>query len=416
MNQLDRMEEISQFMKPHGEDGVKTIEAMFESHKEQIGWAIQQFPEMQPEKILDIGCGGGNFSRLLLEKYPEAEVYGLDISETSIEYSAKYNEKYVKEGRLKLTVGDVIDMPYEDGTFDLIVSNSSYFFWPDLRGSLKEIARVLKEEGLACITTGCHFAKYSDAKDMERSGGMNIVTGADMMSSYEGAGLKYRACIGPDGKKCVYFGRKTSVENEDIKQQSLPRGEEGKALLIRMNDSHKPQIQWGIDHLPTIDPKRILDVGCGGGVFIGLMLDKYHKATGNGIDISELSIEHAKAANVDHAGRVEFQIANVEKLPFKDGEFDLVVSNASHFFWPNLAEDIKEVCRVIRSGGVLCFTAGMHYPVKPSEEEKKSGNVRNTATDDEMIEMLDAAGMDAKYYVNPENGKHTCYIGTKRRF
>ncbi|MBR4504624.1 MAG: methyltransferase domain-containing protein [Candidatus Methanomethylophilaceae archaeon] len=409
------MQEICQFMRPHGEEGKKVIEEMIESHKDQIEWGVQQFPEIHPERILDIGCGGGNFSRLLLEKYPGSKVYGLDISETSLEYCREYNGKYVGEGRLELTLGDVIDMPYDDGFFDLIVSNSSYFFWPDLRGSMKEIARVLREDGLVCITTGCHFENHSDAEGEEFCDGFRVVTGSEMMSCYEGAGLRYRACVGPGGRKCAYFGRKGTDDEEGIRQHMLPRGEEGEAVLKSMNDDHRPQIQWGIDHLPEIRPSKILDVGCGGGVFIRLVLERYPEAKGFGIDLSELSVEHARAFNADLGDRAEFEIANVERLPFGDGEFDLVVSNASHFFWPNLAEDIKEVGRVIRTGGTLCFTAGIHYETKPAEEEMKGEGVRNYAIDSEMIGMLDAAGIDAECFADPESGRYVAYVGIKRR-
>ena len=49
------MQEICQFMRPHGEEGKKVIEEMIESHKDQIEWGVQQFPEIHPDRILDIG-------------------------------------------------------------------------------------------------------------------------------------------------------------------------------------------------------------------------------------------------------------------------------------------------------------------------------------------------------------------------
>lgn len=89
--------------------------------------------------ILDIGCGKGfllyEFSRIL----PRARIAGLDISEYAISHAKP-------EVRPNLRVGSATDLPFEDGTFDLVISintlhNLRNF---ELWSALREINRVAR--------------------------------------------------------------------------------------------------------------------------------------------------------------------------------------------------------------------------------------------------------------------------------
>lgn len=132
---------------PTGEAGRKMVERMNNSHKGLTNWGLDHLKLENPEAILDIGCGGGAAIANLHERYPEAIVYGIDISEVSVEKSLEYNEKAVKEGKVKVSLGNVEDLPFPDNFFDLIISVESYFFWPDFQKALNQIFRVLKSNG-----------------------------------------------------------------------------------------------------------------------------------------------------------------------------------------------------------------------------------------------------------------------------
>ncbi len=203
--------------------------------------------------------------------------------------------------------------------------------------------------------------------------------------------------------------------DEEVSQCSHPHGEEGRKTLESMNEEHRPQIQWGLDHMPEVSPSRILDAGCGGGIFARMALEKYPEAECDGIDISELSIEYANDGNRDLVGkgRARFQKGDVMALPFSDGTFDLVVSNASHFFWPDLDKGYSEISRVLKRGGVACFTAGMHYTDDPDESIKEKYDIVNLLTDRELLYRLNMAGFDARCIPHPD-GFICTYICVKR--
>lgn len=57
------------------------------------------------------------------------------------------------------------------------------------------------------------------------------------------------------------------------------------------------------------------------------------------------------------AGRVEIQQASVSHLPFPDGSFDVVTAVETHYYWPNLESDLREILRVLKPGGRLAVIA-----------------------------------------------------------
>jgi malonyl-CoA O-methyltransferase len=95
------------------------------------------------ESILDIGCGTGNYTRLLIEKFPKAKIKALDISEEMIS---------VAKNKLNLAGVEyvVVDAETEEfkGEFDLISSNATFQWFNDLEKMLNRFEKLLKKDGL----------------------------------------------------------------------------------------------------------------------------------------------------------------------------------------------------------------------------------------------------------------------------
>ena len=202
-------EDLSQCACPHGDKGKETIDGMNEEHVPQITWGLVNLPDIEPKRILDIGCGGGIFTKLILEKYTKAKAWGIDISEVSIDYSKEFNSEFIEDGRLELSIGNVADMPYENGFFDLIVSNASHFFWPDLPENLKEVSRVLAKGGVLCMTEGIHNTDPDVIREYrEQYPSMTIVSDDAMISYMESAGLESEYKVKQDSTFCCFIGVK----------------------------------------------------------------------------------------------------------------------------------------------------------------------------------------------------------------
>ena len=81
-----------------------------------------------------------------------------------------------------------------------------------------------------------------------------------------------------------------------------------------------------------------------------------------GVDYSEGSVAASLTQNENSvkAGRVFIKKAAVSNLPFPDDTFDLVTEVETHYYWPDLANDMKEIQRVLKPGGKLVIIAEMY--------------------------------------------------------
>ena len=61
--------------------------------------------------------------------------------------SQKYNEADIIAGKMDVLEGSVEELPFDDASFDKITTVESFYFWPDPAENLKEVYRVLKEQG-----------------------------------------------------------------------------------------------------------------------------------------------------------------------------------------------------------------------------------------------------------------------------
>jgi len=150
----------------------------------------------------------------------------------------------------------------------------------------------------------------------------------------------------------VYMVRMTN-------QVRKPSGRMGRAVVTRMNFSHAALTDWGLEHVRIEPSFTILDVGCGGGRTIREMAARATAGRVLGVDYSEASVEASREANRDAVadGRVEVQQGSVSRLPFADAMFDLVTAVETHYYWPDLANDAREILRVLKPGGTLLVIA-----------------------------------------------------------
>ncbi|MDF2529413.1 MAG: malonyl-[acyl-carrier protein] O-methyltransferase BioC [Gammaproteobacteria bacterium] len=109
-----------------------------------------QMIKQQPQSILDLGCGTGEFTYRLSKLYPKAKVIGLDIAEQRLKYAKKQRLWFNKT---RFVPGNIESLPFADNSFDLIVSNLSLYWVEDLAKAFKEIQRVLKPEGVLLFSS-----------------------------------------------------------------------------------------------------------------------------------------------------------------------------------------------------------------------------------------------------------------------
>jgi SAM-dependent methyltransferase len=96
---------------------------------------------------------------------------------------------------------------------------------------------------------------------------------------------------------------------------------------------------------------RLIDVGCGGGAFAATLAEHGWQVTG--VDISQDQLRLARERGVDVVR------ADARELPFGDADFDAAVSVFTHTDMDDFAGVLRELARVLRSGGVFVYL-GVH--------------------------------------------------------
>ena len=107
--------------------------------------------------------------------------------------------------------------------------------------------------------------------------------------------------------------------------------------------------------------ERVLDVGCGTGFGTEGLL--WHTDRVCGIDQSAHQLERAWAKLGKH-DPVSFALADAERLPFRDGGFDVVWSSGSIEYWPDPVATLRECRRVLEPGGRI-LVVGPNQPRNP---------------------------------------------------
>ena len=100
--------------------------------------------------------------------------------------------------------------------------------------------------------------------------------------------------------------------------------------------------------------QRVLDVACGTGV-VAVTAAIAGRARVTGLDLTPELLEVARENARIGGCEIDFHEGDVEKLPFGDGEFDVVLSQFGHMFAPRPAVAIAEMLRVLKPGGTIAF-------------------------------------------------------------
>ena len=104
----------------------------------------------KPKRIIDVGCGPGNSTRVLTKRWPDAIVTGIDNSPAMIEKARKDFPK--QEWRILDASKDEIE-----GEYDIVFSNAAIQWIPDHLNLFKKFYKILSEKGLFAVQIPLFF-------------------------------------------------------------------------------------------------------------------------------------------------------------------------------------------------------------------------------------------------------------------
>jgi SAM-dependent methyltransferase len=192
-------------------------------------------------------------------------------------------------------------------------------------------------------------------------------------------------------------------------QVRKPSGFLGQIVARGMNHAHDALTNWGLRHVEIATNFTILDIGCGGGRTIKKLATIASVGKVYGIDYSQASVTVARKVNrkLVEAGRVEIREGAVSSLPFPDGTFDLATAIESHYFWPNLIDDMKEVSRVLKHRATFLIVGEAYKGSKNDQRDQKLALSTSMTlhTIEEFGEVMREAGFsDVKVDENYQEG------------
>jgi len=138
---------------PRGVVGRLVGELMVRQHEKETAWTVSIAHVQPADCVLEIGCGAGKAIELCAEKATHGFVYGIDLSATMVKRTRERNARAVRTGRVAVQQGEAARLPFEEHSFDKVVSIHTFYWWAeDPRIVLAEIFRVLKLEGTLIFT------------------------------------------------------------------------------------------------------------------------------------------------------------------------------------------------------------------------------------------------------------------------
>ena len=115
--------------------------------------ALSGIPENFSGKMLEVPVGTGVLTMPVYKTLPNAEIHCLDYS-ADMMATAQRRAENMGIQNIQFRQGDVGALPYEDNSFDLLLSLNGFHAFPDKDAAYREVFRVLKPGGIFC---GCFY-------------------------------------------------------------------------------------------------------------------------------------------------------------------------------------------------------------------------------------------------------------------
>jgi ubiquinone/menaquinone biosynthesis C-methylase UbiE len=107
---------------------------------------------LQAGRVLEIGPGPGFIAIKIAKLLPEVQVVGLDVSRTMIDIATSNACEHGVSERVEFREGDASEMPFEEASFDFVISSGSLHHWEEPGRIFREAHRVLKPGCQALIS------------------------------------------------------------------------------------------------------------------------------------------------------------------------------------------------------------------------------------------------------------------------
>ncbi len=144
------LQTLKQFVSPGGIEGyfaIKYAQCARSSKVMRDGYrelAAAAAPAVKGAAVLEVGPGPGYVAIELARLLPEVRIVGLDVSATMVDIATGNAAEHGVSERVSFKQGNAAQMPFEDSSFDFLISCGSLHHWQKPKQILREVRRVLK--------------------------------------------------------------------------------------------------------------------------------------------------------------------------------------------------------------------------------------------------------------------------------
>lgn len=99
--------------------------------------------ERAPKRVLEIGCGKGETTRILMGRFPDAIIVATDVDAEAVETA----KRDVRDPHVTFAVADATRLPFPDASFDLVIELNAFHHVDRWMTAIAECARVTEPDG-----------------------------------------------------------------------------------------------------------------------------------------------------------------------------------------------------------------------------------------------------------------------------
>jgi SAM-dependent methyltransferase len=145
--------------------------------------------------------------------------------------------------------------------------------------------------------------------------------------------------------------------------------------VMAHRSSNRRRNAWAVSLLDVQRDDRVLEIGFGPGLAIRELARLASDGYVCGLDHSEVMLRQAARRNADgvRRGRVELRLGSVERVPAFEVPFDKILAVNALQFWDQPVEPLRELRRVLRSGGRIAIAFQPRGPGASDQAARRRG-------------------------------------------
>lgn len=172
-----------------------------------------------------------------------------------------------------------------------------------------------------------------------------------------------------------------------IDQCRHPKGIIGNTMINIWNKTFVQMALWGLSNVKVQDTDVLLEIGCGGGMFINYLAKQKCASKIYGVDISKAAIQKATTLNKEFTktNKVTLLQEKADDLPYSENMFNKIFAIQTHMYWTKIEVTIERIFKLLNVDGefnIVCEKDKIQYHL-PKYQKKEI-----------MIKMLEQSGFN----------------------